>query len=263
MEWQIILNKVIILAKETGDFILEQFADFSKDAIESKGRQDFVSYVDKEAEQKLVDGLRLILPDSGFIAEENTAGHSNEKMVWVVDPLDGTTNFIHGVAPFAISIALQEDDKTVLGLVYELGHKEMFYSCKGQAAYCNGKKLHVSSAKRLNQSLIATGFHINDYSRLDGHLKVVKAIVEGSHGLRRHGSAATDLAYVAAGRFDGYFEYGLNPWDVAAGAFLVQQAGGLVSDYTGGVNYFFGREIVAANREVHGEMLALLKNNMR
>lgn len=262
MEWLTVLDSVRILTENVGEFICLQQQHFSKDAIETKGRYDLVSYVDKEAEKMLVNGLVDILPNSGFIAEENTAGNSGEENIWVVDPLDGTTNFIHGVAPFAISIALQVKKETVLGVVYELGHKEMFYSCKGIPVYCNGKEIAVSKAESLSESLVATGFPINDYSRLEGHLKAVRAVVEGSHGLRRHGSAASDLAYVAAGRFDAFFEYGLSPWDVAAGAFLVQQAGGLASDYKGGTNYLFGREMLAANSRVHSEMLRLLKQNM-
>jgi myo-inositol-1(or 4)-monophosphatase len=259
MNLEQVLNRTIKVAETAGSFIIEQGKDFSIDVVEKKGHQDYVSFVDKEAERILVEGLRGILPDSGFIAEENTAGHHNEKYLWIVDPLDGTTNFIHGVAPYAISIALQIDGKTALGLVYELGQKELFYSCSGMPVYCNQKVVSVSKADGLNNALIATGFHTSNFERLDQQLNVLKKIVEGSHGLRRHGSAATDLAYVAAGRFDGFFEYGLNPWDVAAGAFLVQQAGGIVSDYTGGGNYMFGKEMIAGSPKVHDDLLSLLK----
>ncbi|MGD9992344.1 MAG: inositol monophosphatase [Salinivirgaceae bacterium] len=259
MNLEQVLKRTIKVAETAGSFIIEQGKDFSIDVVEKKGHQDYVSFVDKEAERILVEGLRGILPDSGFIAEENTAGHQNEKHLWIVDPLDGTTNFIHGVAPYAISIALQIDGKTALGLVYELGQKELFYSCSGMPVYCNQKVVSVSKADGLKNALIATGFHTSNFERLDQQLKVLKKIVEGSHGLRRHGSAATDLAYVAAGRFDGFFEYGLNPWDVAAGAFLVQQAGGIVSDYTGGGNYMFGKEMIAGSPKVHDDLLSLLK----
>jgi myo-inositol-1(or 4)-monophosphatase len=259
MNLEQVLNRTIKVAEKAGNFITEQAQDFSIDVVEKKGHQDYVSYVDKEAERILVEGLRGILPDSGFIAEENTAGHHNEKYLWIIDPLDGTTNFIHGVAPFAISIALQIDGETVLGLVYELGQKELFYSCSGMPVYCNQKVVTVSKADGLKNGLIATGFHTGNFERLEQQLTVVKKIVEGSHGLRRHGSAATDLAYVAAGRFDGFFEYGLNPWDVAAGAFLVQQAGGKVSDFTGGGNYMFGKEMIAGSPKVHDDLLSLLK----
>lgn len=262
MNLEHVLNRTIKVAETAGSFIIEQGKDFSIDVVEKKGHQDFVSFVDKEAERILVEGLRGILPDSGFIAEENTAGNNNEKHLWIIDPLDGTTNFIHGVAPYAISIALQIEGKTELGLIYELGHKEMFYSCSGMPVYCNQKEVTVSKADGIKNGLIATGFHTSNFERLDQQLSVVKNIIEGSHGLRRHGSAATDLAYVAAGRFDGFFEYGLNPWDVAAGAFLVQQAGGKVSDFSGAENYLFGKEMIAGSPKVHHDLLTLLKTKL-
>ena len=257
-----IVNQVIELTYKVGEFISNERKVFSKSAVETKGIHDFVSYVDKQAEDKLVKGLREILPQSGFIAEENTASHSNEEYIWIIDPLDGTTNFIHNVTPHAISIALQYKSKTVLGVIYEMGGDEMFYSWEGTPVYCNKSKISVSSSKHLSDSLIATGFHINDFERLQNHLKVVEQIVKKSHGIRRHGSAATDLAYMAAGRFDGFFEYGLSPWDVAAGAFLVQQANGVVTDYSGNKNYLFGREIAVGTPEVHKELLKIIKNTM-
>ena len=253
---------VIELAKKTGEFILEQRKTFTTDRIEKKGLHDLVSYVDKEAELRLVTALKAMLPQAGFIAEEQTAGHNQEEYLWIIDPLDGTTNYIHGVAPFAISIALQSKNKTILGVIYELGAKEVFYSWEGIAAYCNNSKIQVSSVKNMDNALISTGFPINDFSRLNNHLKVVKKVVENSHGLRRHGSAATDLAFVAAGRIDGFFEYGLSIWDLAAGAYLVNKSGGRVSDYNGGGDYFFGREICAGTKKVHTQLLDILKSDM-
>jgi myo-inositol-1(or 4)-monophosphatase len=261
MEYKEITSEVLELAKKAGSFILDQRMLFTSDRIEKKGHQDFVSYVDKEAEKMLVEGLRAILPGSGFIVEEKTAQHANEEFIWVVDPLDGTTNFIHGVTPFAISIALMQHHKTVMGVVYELGQKEFFYSWKDAPVYCNQKPVSVSKAANIAEGLISTGFHISDNSKLNQHLTTVFEIVSNSHGIRRHGSAATDLAYVAAGRFDGFFEYGLSLWDVAAGAFLIEQAGGTVSDYSGTENFLYGREIVAGTIGVHRNLLQLLKKN--
>lgn len=255
-------QQVIDLVKQTGEFILKERETFSIESAESKGFHDFVSYVDKESEKTLVNRLQQILPESGFIAEEQTAGHSNEEYLWIIDPLDGTTNFMHGVSPFSISIALQFNKKAILGVIYELGRKEVFYSWEGIEAYCNQKPIQVSNANSISDSLISTGFHINDFSRLQKHLKVVESIVRNSHGIRRHGSAAADLAYVAAGRFDGFFEYGLSIWDLAAGAYLIEKAGGKVSDYTGGDNYFYGREICAGNIKVQAELMKLLSSEM-
>ena len=260
------LNKigfqVIDLVKQVGEFISVERTTFSKSSIEKKGLHDLVSYVDMEAEKKLVKGLSKIILGSGFITEEKTASHTNEDYVWIIDPLDGTTNFIHNLFPHSISVALQFKSETILGVVYELGIGEMFHSWKGINVFCNDKKVTVTNTNILADSLIATGFHINDFERLTNQLKMVDQVVKKSHGIRRHGSAATDLAYVAAGRFDGFFEYGLSVWDVAAGSFLVKQAGGTVSDYSGENNYLYGREMLAGTRGVHAELLEMINRTM-
>lgn len=256
-------KKTVELVREVGKFIKEQRAQFDSSKIENKGLHDYVSYVDKGSEKQLVEGLSKILPGCGFIVEENTAGHTAEDYIWIIDPLDGTTNFLHNVYPFAISVALQYKNETVLGIVYELGRDELFYSCGNGKAYCNNAPISTSNAPDIEQSLIVTGFPISKYSRLDGHVKTVRDIVLHSQGIRRTGSAASDLAYVACGRFDGYFEYGLNPWDVAAGAFIARQAGAIVSDYKGGNDYLFGGEILAASKNIYPALLKLLKENMK
>jgi len=255
-------EQVIELIKETGNYIQEQHQLFSLNQAERKGINDFVSYVDKEAELRLVKGLSDILPGSGFIVEENSATHSNQEYIWIVDPLDGTTNFIHGVAPFAISIGLQQGDETIMGAVYEIGHQELFYSWKGIPVYCNNTPVEVSKLNDGTLGMVATGFPINKFERLSNHLQVINEVIRKSHGVRRHGSAATDLAYVACGRFEGFIEYGLSPWDVAAGAFLVKQAGGKVSDYKGTTNYLFGREMLAACPSAYEPLLEILKKKM-
>lgn len=262
MDLKAVAEKTFELIKETGSFIVQEKHHFDNSKVERKGKNDFVSYVDKEAEQRLVKGLSKIIPLSGFLAEEQTAGHDHENYIWIVDPLDGTTNFIHGVAPHSISVALSYKNEVILGAVYELGHNELFHAIKGGHSMINGQPIKVSGAKGLNDALIATGFHTNNFSRLPNQLEVVDYVVRNSHGLRRHGSAAVDLAYVAAGRFDGFFEYALNPWDVAAGAFIVQQAGGKVSDYSGNNNFLFGKEILAASPLVFDDLLQVLKEKM-
>ena len=262
MDLNSIGTKVIELTYEVGKFISSERESFSSSKVETKGLHDFVSYVDKQAEIKLVNGLKGILPGSGFITEEKTAGNSNEDYIWIIDPLDGTTNFIHNVAPHSISIALQFKNKTILGVIYELVGDEMFYSWDGTPVFCNKKEISVTSSQHISDGLVATGFHINDFEKLHNHLKVVEQVVKLSHGIRRHGSAATDLAYVAMGRFDAFFEYGLSVWDVAAGAFLVEQANGKVTDYSGNDNYMFGGEILVGTPNVHEELLEILKNTM-
>lgn len=262
MNYNEIGQKVLSTARVVGEFIIEQRKTFTIDKAESKGHQDFVSYVDKESERKIVASLKLILPGSGFIAEEQSAEYNNEEYVWIIDPLDGTTNYIHGVAPHAISIALRKGEDVVLGVVYELTSREIFYSWEGIGAFCNDKPISVSKATNMKNGLISTGFPINDFSRLDKHLLVIEQVVRNSHGVRRYGSAATDLAYVAAGRFDGFFEYGLNVWDLAAGAYLVLKAGGKVSDYSGGKNFYFGRELCAGTPGVYSNLVELLSKTM-
>ena len=253
MDLQKLCTNAITVIKNTGAYISNEAKQFSSESVESKGIHDFVSFVDKTAEKQLVNGLKKLLPDAGFIAEEQTETYKSEKYNWVIDPLDGTTNFIHGLMPYAISIALMDKDELVLGMIYEISHKEMFYAWKGSKAYLNGDEISVSKAAKVTDSLIATGFPYYDYDRLAQFMKSLDYFMRNSHGLRRLGSAATDLAYVACGRFDAFYEYSLSPWDVAAGALIVQQAGGKVSDFNGKNNYIFGKEIIASNSKIYSE----------
>ena len=227
--------------------------------IEQKGIHDFVTYVDKTSEDRIIETLKGIIPEAGFIAEENSQLSKSDYYNWIIDPLDGTTNYIHSIPFYSISIALQYKEEIILGVVYEVNSGELFYSWKGGAAYLGNDKINVSSTKKMDDSLLATGFPYHDFSILDDYLNVLKYIMKNSRGVRRLGSAALDLAYVACGRFDGFFEYGLNPWDVAAGAFLVQQAGGKVIDFKGKDNYIFGREILASNCGIHNEFFQIIK----
>ncbi len=235
------------IARKVGKFMAEERKSFDTSKIETKGLHDLVSYVDKESEKLIIAQLQQILPEAGFIAEEGTNNKRGERFNWVIDPLDGTTNYIQGVPIYAVSIGLLDNDELVLGVVYEVGRDECFYAWKNGGAYLNGEPIHVSDRADIHDTLLATGFPYNDFSKLDDYMEILKWTMKNARGVRRLGSAATDLAYVACGRFDAFWEYDLKPWDVAAGAVIVNEAGGKVTDYNGGTNYLFGREIVASN----------------
>ncbi len=256
-----ILQPTLNLVKEAGAFIRREGKNFDRANIEHKGLNDLVSYVDKQAEQKLVDGLRQILPGCGFITEEGTADARKEEYIWVIDPLDGTTNFLHSLPVFAVSLGLLYKDELVMGVVYEVNQDELFWAIKGQGAYCNGKKIKVSPIGKVAESLIATGFPYYDFGKMQTYLEILDHFMRKSHGLRRMGSAAVDLVYTAIGRFEGFYEYNLKPWDVAGGAIIVQEAGGLVTDFKGGKDFIFGRELIATNGRVHQEVLEIIGGN--
>jgi len=177
--------------------------------------------------------------------------------------LDGTTNFIHGLPPYSISVALMDGDETIVGVVYELNLKECFYAWKGSSAYMDSKEIHVSKVEKIKDSLIATGFPYYDFDKMKAYLDSLEFFMQNSHGARRLGSAAVDLAYVACGRFEAFYEYSLQPWDVAAGAFILQQAGGKMSDFSGGSNYIFGKELVATNSFIFDEFLGVVKKYLK
>lgn len=258
---QTLCQEVSELSKAVGVFIRSEQTKFSSEKIEVKGKNDFVSYVDKTSEKLIVEKLSKLLPEAGFIAEEGTSTKKGEIYNWVIDPLDGTTNFIHGIPCFAISIALMRKEELILGVIYEVNFDECFYAWEGSKAFLNGKEIRVSETSKLSDSLLATGFPYYDYGHTDEYLRLFKHFMKNTHGLRRLGSAATDLAYVACGRFEGFYEYSLHPWDVAAGAFIVQQAGGKVTDFKGEGNYIFGKEIVAGNAVFFDEFLTAVKTH--
>ncbi|WP_338766732.1 inositol monophosphatase family protein [Bernardetia sp. ABR2-2B] len=258
-------EEVSHLAEKVAEFIYKEAQDFDKDDIEVKSFNSLVSYVDKEAEKKIVEALRELLPQAGIIAEEGTGTPKEEGFNWIIDPLDGTTNFVHGIPVYSISIALAytKSNKTELlvGIVYEVNRKECFAAHQNGGATLNGKKITVSGENELGKSLIATGFPYEDFERVEDYLSMMGTMMKAAHGLRRLGSAAVDLSFVAAGRFEGYFEYNLNAWDVAAGTLLVKEAGGIVSDFEGNEivdNYVFGKQIIAATN-VHSQILELVK----
>jgi myo-inositol-1(or 4)-monophosphatase len=246
MNLQEITSQVANLSRQAGEFVRKAASEFNRDSIEYKGLNDMVSYVDKETEELLVDGLRKILPEAGFIAEEGTGQKTDsQEFAWIIDPVDGTTNYMHGLPVFAISIALMQKDKIVSGVVYEINRDECFMAWLGGGAFLNDKPIKVSSAKYLKDSLIATGFPYYDFEKMENYLNILKELMQKSHGLRRLGAASVDLVYVACGRFEGFFEYNLKPWDVAAGTLIVQEAGGKVTDFKGGNDFVFGRELIA------------------
>jgi len=250
------------IARSAGKFMAEERKNFDPLRIETKGLHDLVSYVDRTSEQRIIAGLREVLPESGFIAEEGTSTKHGERYNWVIDPLDGTTNFIQGVPVYAVSIGLMEYDELVLGVVYEVGRDECFYAWKDGGAFLNGNPIKVSERNDIHDALLATGFPYNDFSKLDEYLELLKWTMTNARGVRRLGSAATDLAYVACGRFDSFWEYDLKPWDVAAGALIVKEAGGVVTDFSGKNEYIFGGEIIASNAVLADLMLEKVGNFM-
>jgi len=255
-----ITEQVVALSLASGAFIKKEAETFDYDDVELKGKNDLVSYVDKEAEKMMVKKLKEILPEAGFITEEGTEIESETEYKWIIDPLDGTTNFIHGLPIYSTSIALTKDKEIISGVVYDIERDDCFHAYKNGGAFCNDKSISVSKLPTLGDSLLATGFPYYDFDRMADYQSILNELMQNAHGLRRLGSAAIDLVYVGLGRYEGYFEYNLNPWDIAAGALIVEEAGGRVTDFSGGDNYLFGREILAANT-IHAEMLAIIEKH--
>jgi len=262
MDLKNITGRVCDLVVKTGAYIREETATFHTYDIERKSYNNFVTYVDKQSEERLISGLASILPGTGFIAEESPALKTSE-INWVIDPLDGTTNFIHGIPVFSISVGLMENKEVLAGVVFEINRNECFYTWKDSPSFLNGKVIKVSEAALLCDCLLATGFPYYDFDRLDAYLSVFRYFMGTTHGIRRLGSAAADLAYVACGRFDGFYEYGLNPWDVAAGCLLVENAGGKICDFRLGDDYIFGKEIIATNKNVFNNFIQAFKEKFR
>lgn len=261
MDYELLCTKVIAITRLTGNFIRKESMTFDASSVELKGLNDLVSYVDKTAEKQLVKNLSKLLPDAGFTTEEKTINTKGEVYDWIIDPLDGTTNFIHGVPTYSISIALYEHGQPVIGVVYEINRGEMFSAYKGGGAYLNNKEIKVSQRNALSECLLATGFPYYQFGQQEQYMKLLAEMMQKCHGLRRIGSAAVDLAYVACGRFDAFFEYNLNPWDVAAGAYIVQQAGGNIINFEGGSEFIEKRQILATNSKIDQEVLDLMKKH--
>jgi myo-inositol-1(or 4)-monophosphatase len=260
---ELILKHALAITQDVAEYQLQARKDFSPDKIEYKHRNDLVSYVDRESERQLVEHFKIVTPGMGFILEEGDNQGEDREWRWIIDPLDGTTNFLHNIPAWCISVGLQWKGETVLGVVRDVPRGQTYSTIKGRGSivvYGPDKSKGVSAAESLEQSLIGTGFpHAVNDSRND-YLAVLGELLEKSRGIRRMGAAALDLAWVAAGKLDAFYEMGLHAWDVAAGALLVQEAGGAVSDFQGTDNYVFGRQIVASNGRVHREMLDVLRN---
>ncbi len=256
-------QKALEVVLEVGEFIRSQKGRVGADRIEEKSKNSLVSYVDQTAEEKLVQGLGGLLEEPTFLTEEGTVIARKGTYRWIIDPLDGTTNFLHNIPAFSVSVGLEHNDELVLGIVYEVNQDECFYAWKDGGAYMNGAQIQVSPAAKLADSLLATGFPYYDYSLMQKYLGTLQDLMKDTRGIRRLGSAAVDLAYVACGRFEGFFEYSLNPWDVAGGVVLVREAGGMVTDFKGGPNYLFGGSILAASPAIHQAMLAVLNKHFQ
>ena len=259
MNLELISNQVVEVSREVGEFIRQERKNFDHGRVEQKnGFNDLVSYVDKEAEEKFVNALSKIVPQAGFIAEEGTAEPA-EKYNWVIDPIDGTTNFLHNLPIYSTSVALVKKQELLSGVVYEINADECFHAHKEGNAYLNGNIIKVSQINNLKESLLATGFPYHGELQMDKFMAMFQHFMANSHGVRRLGSAAVDLVYVACGLLEGFYEFNLNPWDIAAGALIVKQAGGEVTDFSGTDNYLFTGEIFASNHQIHDETLKVLK----
>lgn len=249
------------LVLEVGDFIRQERKRFSLSDVQSKGgRNNLVSYVDFTAEAKLTEACESLIPGSGFIREEGGDLRADAEYRWIIDPLDGTTNFIQDIPAYCISLALQHREETVLGIVYDIPREEYFLAERGGGATRNGEPIRVSSCADRADALLATGFPYIKNGSFGDYLTVVQKVLVSTRGVRRFGSAALDLAWVACGRLDGYFEMGLNAWDVAAAELLLREAGGQVSDFSGTDNYVFGKQIVGTNTAIHSGILELLRD---
>ncbi|MBN9287147.1 MAG: inositol monophosphatase [Gammaproteobacteria bacterium 39-13] len=257
-----IVNIAVNAARQAGKLILRAQDQLENLQIIEKGRNDFASQVDKAAEEIIIDTIKKAYPQHTILGEETglTQGQGQGMdATWIIDPLDGTTNFLHGFPQFCISIAFKYQDKIMHGVVYDPVRDELFSASRGEGARMNGKRLRVSSADRLQKALLGTGFPFRDFSYLDQYLTFLKAIIPHCAGIRRAGAAALDLAYVAAGRLDGFWEFGLKPWDIAAGSLFIQEAGGFISTVTGDQNFLNGSSILAAPPKIYQEMMELCK----
>ena len=240
------LHTAVRSVREGGRVILMYFDQLDRLEYSSKGRNDYVSQADVEAERAVLDVLTRAYPDHGIIAEESGEREGSE-YTWVIDPLDGTTNFLHGFPMFAVSVAVKRGGVLEHGVVYDPLHDEMFTASRGEGAQLNGKRLRVSTTRQLAPSLLGTGFPFRDLGIIEPWMRSFQSLLPKTSGIRRAGAAALDLAYVAAGRLDGFWEFGLKPWDMAAGALLIREAGGLVADVSGGQDFLENGNLVAAN----------------
>lgn len=255
------LNIAVRAARAAGDLIVRYIDRLDQLSITHKDRNDFVSEVDHQAEEAIIRVLRKAYPNHAILAEES-GSHGNDDYQWVIDPLDGTTNFLHGFPQFAVSIALLHSGRLEQGVVYDPLRQELFTASRGAGAMLNHRRLRVSARPSLSGALLGTGFPYKDHSRLDAYMATLKSLIVETAGVRRPGSAALDLAYVAAGRLDGFWEAGLKPWDLAAGALLIQEAGGIVGDFTGNPCFLKSGDIVAGNAKIFAQLIKIIRPHL-
>ncbi len=253
-----ILINAVKAAREAGRIINRASQDIGSLNVRSKSANDFVSEVDQAAEQAIIDILQEAYPGHGFLGEESGKTNTQAENVWIIDPLDGTTNFLHSYPYYCVSIALQQKGVLTQAVIYDPVRNDLFTATKGCGAFLNDKRIRVTNRAKLQDGLIATGFPFRDFTHLDTYMGMLKDMIQKTRGIRRPGSAALDLAYVAAGFSDGFFEINLSTWDIAAGGLLVQEAGGIVGDFEGNESWISTGNIVAANPKVFAQMLQTL-----
>jgi len=254
------LNIAIKAARAAGAVINRASLDIEKVQVESKGVNDFVTEIDKHAEAVIVDILLQAYPGHGILAEESgrELGAKDSEFLWIIDPLDGTTNFIHGFPVYGVSIALAWRGVVQQAVVYDPNRNDLFYASRGRGAYLNDRRLRVSKRLRLADSLIGTGFPFRKGDNFKRYMKMFEEISQQCAGLRRPGAASLDLCYVAAGYYDGFFETGLSPWDIAAASLIITEAGGLIGNFSGEADFLYQREVVAGNPKVYGQLVNIL-----
>jgi myo-inositol-1(or 4)-monophosphatase len=251
-----LLNIAVSAARAAGKVIIRQINNVQDLSVNEKSRNDFVTEVDRQAEAVIIDVIHKYYPGHGILAEESgRSGSNSDENIWIIDPLDGTTNYLHGFPQYAVSIALQNKGVLKQGVIYDPLRDELFTASRGHGAYLNERRIRVSKQKHLQGALLGTGFPFREGARTGQYLETLKVFFAVTAGIRRAGAAALDLAYVACGRLDGFWEIGLKPWDMAAGVLLIEESGGLVSDFTGGDSFLATGAIIAANPDIHKEIL--------
>jgi len=254
------LNVAIKAARAAGAIINRAALDVDLLKISVKGPNDFVSEVDRAAEAAIIEILLQAYPEHGILAEEsgNSHGNRSSQFQWIIDPLDGTTNFLHGLPIYAVSIGLAHRDVVQQAVVYDPARNDLFFASRGRGAFLNDRRLRVSKRTQLGDSLIGTGFPFRRGDNFERYLQMMQSVMQRCAGVRRPGAAALDLCYVAAGWYDGFFETGLNPWDLAAGSLMITEAGGLIGNFTGEPDFLHQREVVAGNPKVYGQLVQIL-----
>jgi len=257
LELQQIAEQVATLSQSIGAWMKIQ--TIHEEQADMKTYNNLVTFVDKESEARFVEGLKLIVPQAGFIAEEGTGEPSASGLNWVIDPLDGTTNFVHGVPIWCTSVALCQDHIPLVGVIFDPNINELYVASIGNGATLNGKPITVSTVSPLDKALLATGFPYDDFGREDKYFQLLKDLTHETRGMRRLGSAALDMAWTACGRLEGFYEYGLNPWDIAAGAVIIREAKGIVTTFHGGDDPIFGEDLICTNPLIYEELKAVIE----